>query len=98
MLRITHQSNSEADAETQRRAISVAKPLAAAKAASLRYVSDAAPVIMRRRKGKGFVYVSPDRKTVRDPAHLDRIKSLVIPPAWADVWICAHVDGHLQAT
>ena len=98
MLRITHQSNSEADPETQRRAISVAQPLAAAKAASLRYVSDAAPGIMRRRKGKGFVYVSPDGKTIRDPAQLERIKSLVIPPAWTDVWICAHVDGHLQAT
>jgi DNA topoisomerase-1 len=71
---------------------------AAAKAASLRYVTDAAPGIIRRTNGSGFVYVGANGKRVRDAAQLQRIKSLVIPPAWTDVWICALADGHLQAT
>lgn len=32
-----------------------------------------------------------------DPAVLDRIRSLGLPPAWTDVWICADANGHLQA-
>jgi DNA topoisomerase-1 len=72
-------------------------PIAAAKAASLRYVSDAAPGIIRRRSGGGFVYLEKG-KIVRDFAQLQRIKRLVIPPAWTDVWICPREDGHLQAT
>jgi DNA topoisomerase-1 len=73
-------------------------PIASAKAASLRYVTDAVPGIRRRGNGKGFVYVSAIGKIIRDPADLQRIKSLVIPPAWSDVWICPLADGHLQAT
>ncbi len=72
--------------------------MSSAKVASLRYVSDATPGILRRRNGAGFVYVLPGGKTLRDGAALKRIKSLVIPPAWTDVWICALEDGHLQAT
>jgi DNA topoisomerase-1 len=71
--------------------------VASAKAANLRYVSDAAPGIIRRTNGRGFVYLAGGR-IVRDPVQLQRIKSLVIPPAWTDVWICALTDGHLQAT
>src|SRR5688572_11201116 len=72
--------------------------VAAARAASLRYVTDNTPGIIRRRNGRGFVYVSPGGKTIRDAAECKRIKSLVIPPAWTDVWICPLEDGHLQAT
>jgi DNA topoisomerase-1 len=72
--------------------------LAAAKAAKLRYVSDADPGITRRSSGKGFVYVSRTGKIIRDAAELKRIRALVIPPAWTDVWICPLADGHLQAT
>ena len=72
-------------------------PVASAKAASLRYVSDGAPGISRRRNGSGFIYVAGG-KVVRDPVQLQRIKSLAIPPAWTDVWICPLEDGHLQAT
>jgi DNA topoisomerase-1 len=72
--------------------------LAAAKAAKLRYVSDADPGIARRSSGKGFVYVSPTGKIIRDASELKRIKALVIPPAWTDVWICSIEEGHLQAT
>jgi DNA topoisomerase-1 len=64
----------------------------------LRYVSVAKPGIARRRNGKGFVYVSPSGERVRDETTLTRIRSLVIPPAWTQVWICPLANGHLQAT
>lgn len=76
----------------------IADPVASAKSAGLRYVTDAKPGIRRIRRGKGFRYVGPDRKPVRDEATLGRIKSLVIPPAWQQVWICPIPNGHLQAT
>ena len=69
-----------------------------AKAAGLRYVHDADPGIRRLRSGTGFRYLGVDGKTIRDREILARIKSLVIPPAWTDVWICPHPLGHLQAT
>src|SRR5215216_7259483 len=69
-----------------------------AQAAGLRYVSDAKPGIRRKRGGKGFSYVGVDGRPVRDKATLARIKSLAIPPAWTDVWICPTANGHLQAT
>jgi DNA topoisomerase IB len=53
--------------------------------------------IRRRRCGRGFRYLGPDAQPVRDPETLGRIKALVIPPAWEDVWICADPLGHIQA-
>jgi len=73
-------------------------PVASARAAGLRYVSDTTPGIRRKRSGMGFNYRGPDGATIRDSATLRRIRSLVIPPAWTDVWICPHPNGHLQAT
>ena len=73
-------------------------PLVSAKAAGLRYVSDATPGFARRPKGKSFTHLGLDRETIRDPDDLARIKSLAIPPAWTEVWICSRADGHLQAT
>ena len=73
-------------------------PLDSARAAGLRYVSDAKPGIHRARHGKTFRYTDADGRAVRDTETLGRIKSLVIPPAWQDVWICATPNGHLQAT
>ena len=64
----------------------------------LRYVCDDAPAIRRRRAGKGFVYLDARGRRVADAVVLKRIRSLVIPPAWTDVWICAAADGHIQAT
>jgi DNA topoisomerase I len=61
-------------------------------------VSDASPGIRRRRAGRGFGYVGPDGRAVRDKATLARIRSLAIPPAYTDVWICPMATGHLQAT
>lgn len=76
----------------------VTDPVESAREAGLRYVSDSKPGIIRRRCGKGFRYVDADGKPVRDKATLKRIRSLVIPPAWKDVWICPISNGHLQAT
>jgi DNA topoisomerase-1 len=73
-------------------------PTESAKAAGLRYVSDAQPGIHRRRRGTGFGYVDSDGKRVRDKETLKRIRSLVVPPAWRDVWICTNPKGHLQVT
>jgi DNA topoisomerase I len=56
------------------------------------------PGIGRRKRGKGFSYF--DRETgeaITDPAHLERISAIVIPPAWQDVWICPDPRGHIQA-
>ena len=76
----------------------VTDPVESAKAAGLRYVSDTAPGIRRKRAGKGFYYVDAEGKRVRDTETLARIKSLVIPPAWTGVWICPNPKGHLQVT
>jgi DNA topoisomerase-1 len=74
------------------------EPTASAQVAGLRYVTDQGPGITRQRNGKGFRYLSPQGTSLRDPKELQRIKSLAIPPAWTDVWICTNPLGHLQAT
>ena len=76
----------------------ITDPVESAKAAGLRYVTDTRPGIQRKKTAKGFRYVDPDGKPVRDEKTLGRIKSLVIPPAWTQVWISAQPNGHLQAT
>src|SRR5262245_47362803 len=63
----------------------------------LHYVSDRRPGIQRLRKGKSFAYELPNGRALRDAIALKRIKSLVIPPAWKGVWICADPQGHIQA-
>jgi DNA topoisomerase IB len=62
-----------------------------------RRVDCSAPGIRRLRRGRGFTYVGVDGQPVRDPELLARIRALVIPPAWRDVWICPIPNGHLQA-
>jgi DNA topoisomerase-1 len=76
----------------------ITDPVESAKEAGLRYTTDAKPGLARKRAGKGFRYVGPDGETVRNPETLRRIRSLVIPPAWKDVWITTDPRGHLQAT
>jgi DNA topoisomerase-1 len=73
-------------------------PTVSARAAGLRYVSDARPGLRRKRAGKGFAYVDLEGRPIRDAETLGRIKSLAIPPAWTEVWICPHANGHIQAT
>ncbi|GAC1652705.1 MAG: DNA topoisomerase IB [Gemmatimonadaceae bacterium] len=69
-----------------------------AEAAGLRYVTDSMPGIRRRRHGRGFAYVDMEGRVIRERSMIRRIKALVIPPAWTDVWICPATDGHLQVT
>jgi DNA topoisomerase-1 len=77
---------------------SATDPVETARAAGLRYVTDASPGIQRKRSGKDFIYIGLDGKPIRDPNELQRIKKLGIPPAWTNVWICPNEQGHLQAT
>lgn len=70
----------------------------AAKAAGLRYVSDAKPGIRCKQYGDGFRYIDPKGVEITDEKTLDRIRKLAIPPAYTDVWISPNPDGHLQAT
>jgi DNA topoisomerase-1 len=72
--------------------------LADAREAGLRWVSDHSPGIRRQPEGDSFVYLHPDGRRVDDEETLSRIRSLVIPPAWTDVWISPIRNGHLQAT
>ncbi|HET6879589.1 MAG TPA: hypothetical protein VFI31_05530 [Pirellulales bacterium] len=69
-----------------------------ARTAGLRYVHDNKPGITRRRVGGRFQYLAPNGRRVRDGATLARIRSLAVPPAWTEVWICPLDNGHLQAT
>jgi DNA topoisomerase I len=76
----------------------VSDPVESAQAAGLRYVGDTQPGIRRKKSGKGFTYVGPDGKTIRDSRELARIRSLAVPPAYTEVWICPNPNGHIQAT
>ena len=72
--------------------------IASAKSAGLRYVSLTGPGIRRKSTGQSMVYFGTNGETIKDADILARIKSLAIPPAWRDVWICPIAHGHLQAT
>ncbi|MFI2362963.1 DNA topoisomerase IB [Promicromonospora sp. NPDC019610] len=67
-------------------------------AEGLTHSSDADPGLHRRRRGRGFSYTDQRGDRVTDERTLDRIRALVIPPAWTDVWICPDATGHIQAT
>ena len=67
-------------------------------ASGLSYVNDDDPGIRRVADGDGFAYRDPGGRTVTDPATLDRVRALAIPPAWTEVWICRSPRGHIQAT
>jgi DNA topoisomerase-1 len=69
-----------------------------AKLAGLRYVKVEASGFGRTRHAHGFRYLNADGGPLSDARHLQRIRSLAIPPAWTDVWICPWPSGHLQAT
>jgi len=86
----------ETDA-TRADATSLGDPVAAARAAHLRYVSDRRPGIRRTRDGEGFAFHDADGSLITDEKTLDRIRKLAIPPAYTDVWICRDPRGHLQA-
>ncbi|WP_026549348.1 DNA topoisomerase IB [Arthrobacter sp. Br18] len=64
--------------------------------ARLRRSNTRRPGITRRRHGKGFSYRGPDGQLVKDRDELERVRELVIPPAWKDVWIAPYRNGHVQ--
>ena len=64
----------------------------------LRRSDPAAPGYTRVRDERGFAYLDPGGTPISDRQTLDRIRTLAIPPAWRDVWICPDPLGHLQAT
>ena len=69
-----------------------------ARSAGLRYVDDRMPGIRREAGRSGFAYFDAKGEPIEDERELGRIKSLAIPPAWTDVWICRWSNGHIQAT
>lgn len=73
-------------------------PPAVARQVGLRYVGDDTPGIARVASGAGFRYVDAHGRALSDETTLARIRSLAIPPAWTDVWICPWENGHIQAT
>lgn len=93
--RTTHSSRSP---RPKRSAWVDSDPEDTAKEAGLRYVHDSMPGIRRERSGGAFRYIGVDGALVEDEQVLARIKSLAIPPAWADVWISPTSRGHIQAT
>jgi DNA topoisomerase-1 len=76
----------------------IVDPKEAAESVGLRYVSVEQPGIRRRKAGRGFRYLYPDGNTVTDGQVLRRIRAIVIPPAWTEVWVCRSANGHIQAT
>ena len=76
----------------------IADPEESAKAVGLTYISSNQIGIHRKRNGNHFIYCTNDGHVLRDAKMLARIKSLAIPPAWTEVWICRDPNGHLQAT
>jgi len=86
-------------AEAYRTVLDLARhPQRAADAAGLHYVTDTQPGLGRQKVGRSFRYLGRRGRVLRDPRTLERIRSLVIPPAWTDVWICPDALGHIQVT
>jgi DNA topoisomerase I len=73
-------------------------PRDTAELAGLKYISDERPGITRIRRGKGFIFFDANGEQVTNEKVINRIKSLVIPPAWENVWISPTANGHIQVT
>ena len=76
----------------------LAAGMSSAQAAGLRYCSCGKAGITRKRRGKSFLYLDPNGRVIRDAKTLARVRALVLPPAWTDVWISTDPRAHLQAT
>ncbi len=72
--------------------------LSDAQVPGLVYVEDREPGYSRRRCGRGFLYLDVDGLPLRDQDTIERLRALVVPPAWTDVWFCVDPSGHIQAT
>src|SRR5688500_15528772 len=75
-----------------------ANAVESAESAGLHYVNDDAPGYSYRRNGGRIVLLDANGRVVRDASTLERVRALVLPPAWRDVWIAADPKAHLQAT
>lgn len=69
-----------------------------ARAMKLRHVRSDCRGYSRQKKGKTFIYYDTEGREIKDPEVIAHIEGLVLPPAWTEVWICPHPNGHLQAT
>lgn len=76
----------------------LAASVSSAKAAGLHYADNAKSGITRKRRGKTFDFYGPGGGRIRDSRTLARVRALVLPPAWTDVWISTDPRAHLQAT
>ena len=74
------------------------EPEKSAKIAGLQYIRADDLIIKRKKVGRGFSYLDRKGDRITDEAELERLKSLTIPPALTDVWLCHLPNGHLQAT
>jgi DNA topoisomerase-1 len=93
----SHAKKPAAPRSSERRAVE--HPLhELARRGRLRFACDDKPGIRRVASGRGFRYVDAAQRPVRAAADLERIRALAIPPAWTDVWICPHANGHIQVT
>jgi len=95
--KVLAKSNFSVAASTMAR-VTTEAPREAAEASGLVYVDEQGPGISRKRKGNSFAYYGPSGQLIRDPTELRRIRSLAVPPAYEEVWICRDPDGHIQAT
>lgn len=75
-----------------------ADPATVARCNGLHYMMDDQPGFTRKKSGKYFAYFDVQNRPLKNPAALERIRALVIPPAWKDVWISPIEDSHLQVT
>ena len=66
--------------------------------ARLRRADCSGPGFRRVRRGRGFSYLGEDGLPIDEPDVVERLRSLGIPPAWKEVWICPWAHGHIQAT
>ena len=66
--------------------------------ARLRRADCSGPGFRRARRGRGFSYLDEDGDPIEETEVVERLRSLGIPPAWEDVWICPWANGHIQAT
>jgi DNA topoisomerase-1 len=73
-------------------------PKATAKVVGLRYVLDSTPGYTRKKAGRGWSYYNADGSLVKDRSLINRFNKLVIPPAYANIWISPYENGHLQFT
>jgi DNA topoisomerase I len=64
----------------------------------LRHASDCLAGFTREWSGRAFRYRDSTGRLIRREVVLERIRRIVVPPAWESVWICPYENGHIQAT